>query len=59
FLIARMIPLSGIHLLDIAIRSGLYVLLFAVLVLRLRVSGDLNDGYRLLREKLLLRKNKD
>jgi len=38
------VPRTGIDLLDIALRSGLYLLLFSTLVLRLRISEDLNDA---------------
>ena len=43
FLAARLIPLSGYNLLDIALRSGVFVAIFGLLVLRFRVSEDLNN----------------
>jgi len=37
------LPATGINLLDIALRSGAYALIFAVLVLYFRVSTDINQ----------------
>lgn len=39
---AWFLPSSGSDLLDIVVRSGTYALLFAILVLRFRVSPDIN-----------------
>ncbi len=43
FSVVWWIPLTGFPLLDIAIRSGLYALVFSALVLRLGLSPDLNE----------------
>ena len=42
YLVARLIPVSGYDLYDLVLRSGFFALIFAVLVLRFRVSEDLN-----------------
>lgn len=42
FVFADLIPISGYDLLDLVLRSGFYGLIFLVLVLRFRVSEDLN-----------------
>jgi len=42
FVFADLIPISGYDLLDLVLRSGFYVLILSVLVLRFRVSEDLN-----------------
>lgn len=47
----QFVPLTGISLLDIAVRSGLYMLAFGILVLRMRISPDLNDGLNVLLAK--------
>jgi hypothetical protein len=49
--LAQFIPHLDIPLLDIALRSGVYVLGFGILVLRFRVSPDLNEGLSVLRAK--------
>lgn len=46
------IPKSGIDLLDIVIRSGLYALIFGGLAFYFRLSADLNDMLRMLASKL-------
>ena len=46
------IPKSGIDLLDIIIRSGLYALIFGTLAYYFRLSADLNDMLRMLASKL-------
>lgn len=51
YVVVQFIPLSGISLLDIAVRSGLYILVFGVLVLRMRISPDLNEGFNVLMAK--------
>lgn len=53
FIIMQFIPRTGYALFDIAVRSGLYVLSFGVLVLRFRVSPDLNDGFNVLKANIL------
>jgi len=40
------VPLSGFHLLDLGLRSGLYALIFTALVLRLRLSEDMNEAFQ-------------
>ena len=42
------IPFTGIDLLDIVFRGGVFALVFGVLVLRLRVSEELNDLWRVM-----------
>lgn len=59
YAVVQFIPLTNIGLLDIAIRSGLYFCTLGILILRFRISPDLNDGFDVLRAKLFLRKNKD
>ncbi len=51
FGLVQFIPRTGLDLLDIAVRSGLYVLVFGLLILYFRVSPDLNSGVKLLRDK--------
>jgi O-antigen/teichoic acid export membrane protein len=53
FSIVQFVPLSGFPLLDIAVRSGLYFLIFGLLVLHFRVSHDLNEGLKVLRNNVL------
>jgi hypothetical protein len=48
FLLANLIPVSGYELLDLMLRSGFFALVFGVLVLRFRVSEDLNGLVRML-----------
>lgn len=48
FLLANLIPISGYELLDLMLRSGFFALMFGVLVLRFRVSEDLNGLVRML-----------
>ncbi|MCW5921384.1 MAG: polysaccharide biosynthesis C-terminal domain-containing protein [Saprospiraceae bacterium] len=55
FGLAQLIPHTGFPLLDIALRSGAYVLLLGALVLRLRVSPDLNEGLRVLKNNIASR----
>lgn len=50
--VASLIPVSGYPLVDLALRSGFYVLIFAVLTLRFQVSDDLNGLERMLKERL-------
>lgn len=45
FGVAYLLPYSQIPLLDIAIHSGVFTVLFATLVLYFKVSEDLNDFY--------------
>ena len=42
YLVCSFIPVSGYHLFDMVLRSGFFALIFGVLVLRLRISEDLN-----------------
>lgn len=42
YFLANLIPISGYHWLDLMLRSGFFALIFGVLVLRFRVSEDLN-----------------
>ncbi len=49
YFVARLIPISGYHLLDLVLRSGFFALIFAVLALRFRVSEDLNGLGKMLR----------
>ncbi len=51
YFFANLIPLSGHDLLDLVLRSGFYALTFTVLVLRFRVSEDLNGLAGILRAK--------
>lgn len=53
FFMVRLVPLSGFPLLDILLRSGLYFSIFGLLVLRFRISPDLNDGLKVLKNKYL------
>lgn len=59
YLVVQFVPLTGINLLDIALRSGAYVLLVGAAVLRFRIAPDLNDGFNVLKAKLFLRKDKN
>ncbi len=52
YFLAQLIPISGIALLDLLLRSGFFVLIFGVLVLRFRVSEDLNGLGKMLWGKL-------
>ncbi|MFN0036051.1 MAG: polysaccharide biosynthesis C-terminal domain-containing protein [Saprospiraceae bacterium] len=51
FFFANLIPISGLDLLDLFLRAGFFALIFAVLVLRFRVSEDLNGLEKMLRER--------
>ncbi len=51
YFVVQFMPLTNISLLDIAIRSGLYMLGFGILVLRMRISPDINDGLNVLMAK--------
>lgn len=42
YFLANLIPISGYHWFDLVLRSGFFALIFGVLVLRFRVSEDLN-----------------
>lgn len=52
YFVASFIPVSGYDLFDMALRSGFFLLVFAILVLKFRVSEDLNGLEKLLRSKL-------
>ncbi len=52
FFVVQFIPLFDFPLLDIAARSGLYFLIFGLLVLRFRVSPDLNEGLKVLKTNI-------
>lgn len=56
FFVVRFIPLTGVHLLDIALRSGSYLLAFGLLMLRFRISPDLNDGLKVLKANYFYKK---
>ncbi|HRI62466.1 MAG TPA: polysaccharide biosynthesis C-terminal domain-containing protein, partial [Saprospiraceae bacterium] len=45
YVVVQFIPHTGMALFDIALRSGLYMLIFGLLILRFRVSPDLNAGF--------------
>ncbi|MBP6811286.1 MAG: polysaccharide biosynthesis protein [Saprospiraceae bacterium] len=51
YFFAYLIPISGYDLLDLLLRSGFFAIIFAVLVLRFRVSEDLNGLSGILRAK--------
>lgn len=53
FLAAQLIPRTGYDLFDIALRSGSYVLIFGLAVLRFRVSPDINATVNVLKAKYL------
>ena len=57
FIAVQFIPHTGMALFDIALRSGLYVLIFGLLILRFRVSPDLNAGFNVLKAKYFSGKN--
>lgn len=59
YLVVQFVTLTGINLLDIALRSGAYVLLVGAVVLRFRIAPDLNEGFNVLKTKLFLRKDKN
>lgn len=50
--VAWCLPFTGYDLLDILLRGGAFALVFGVMVLRLKVSEDLNDLWRLILEKI-------
>lgn len=56
YAVAQFIPHTGIALIDIAIRSGAYVLVFGMLILRFRVSPDLNAGLQALTAMILTKR---
>ncbi|MFN0175295.1 MAG: polysaccharide biosynthesis C-terminal domain-containing protein [Saprospiraceae bacterium] len=51
YFFADLIPLSGYDLLDLALRSGLFAVIFVVLVLHFRVSEDLNGLAKMVKGK--------
>lgn len=51
FLVVQLMPKTGFALADIALRSGLYVLIFGILVLHFRISPDLNAGLNVLKAR--------
>lgn len=53
FLAVQLIPRTGYDLFDIALRSGLYVLVFGLAVLRFRVSPDMNAAMNVLKAKYM------
>jgi len=53
FFAVQLVPHAGFPFLDIVARSGLYVLVFGLLVLRFRVSPDLNDAISVLKTNIL------
>jgi O-antigen/teichoic acid export membrane protein len=52
YLVAGLIPVSGYALFDLVLHSGFYTLIFGVLVLRFRVSEDLNGLEQMIWGKL-------
>jgi len=52
YFVANLIPISGLDLLDLTLRSGFFALIFGVLALKFRVSEDLNGLEKMLRGKL-------
>ena len=52
FFFANLIPISGYDLFDLLLRSGFFALIFAVLVLRFRISEDLNGLEGMLRGRI-------
>lgn len=52
YAVAQLIPITGTHLLDLMLRSGFFVLIFGVLVLRFQVSEDVQKLIVLIRDKL-------
>ncbi|MDO8367561.1 MAG: polysaccharide biosynthesis C-terminal domain-containing protein [Saprospiraceae bacterium] len=52
FLVANLIPFSGYDLLDLFLHSGFFALIFSVLVLKFRVSEDLNGLESMIKAKL-------
>ncbi len=51
YVVVQFIPHTGMALIDIALRSGLYMLIFGLLILRFRVSPDLNAGLNVLKAR--------
>jgi len=49
YLVAGLIPVSGYDLYNLILRSGFFALIFVVLVLRFRVSEDLNGLEQMIR----------
>jgi O-antigen/teichoic acid export membrane protein len=52
YLIAVFLPVSGHDLFDLILRSGLFALIFVILVLRFRVSEDLNGLAQMIRRRM-------